>query len=71
MPAISCGDHLRGVAAHLHGRLGYAGNLMPVFFDMGQIAADKDLGVAGRIQVNVDDGATRLSVRHAQHFAQG
>ena len=56
------GDHLRGVTAHLHGRLGYSGNLAAVFFDVGQIAADKDLRMTGRIQVKVDDGAARLSV---------
>src|ERR1700722_7548837 len=65
------GDFPRGMTAHLHGRLRYAWNLTSVFFDMGQITADKNLRVAGRVQVDVDDGATAPIRWHAQHFAQG
>ncbi len=58
------------MAAHLHGRLGYAGDLAALFFDMSQVAAYKDFRMTWRIQVTVDDGAAALIRWSAQHLAQ-
>ena len=71
LPCHILGDHLCRVAAHLHGWLGYAGDLAAIFFDMGQIAAHKNLRMAGRIQVEVDDDAAPLVGRRAQHLPSG
>ena len=50
-------DALRGVAAHLHGRLGDAGNLPAILLDVPEVATDEYLRVTGRVQVAVNEHA--------------
>ena len=59
MPFEIGGDDLGDVIAHLHGRLGHAGNLVAVLLEVGQVAEDKDLGQARRIEPVVDQDAAR------------
>ena len=65
------GDAPGGVGSHLHGRLGDAGKLPAVLFHVGEVAADEDLRVAGRVEVLVDeDGASAVGLE-AQQLAEG
>ena len=59
------------VIAHLHGGLGYAGNLVAVLLEVGEVAEDEDFRQAGRIEPIVDEDAAALVDRGAQHLAEG
>src|ERR1700677_4709633 len=61
--------HLRCVAAHLHGGLGYPGNLAASLFYVRQVSADEYFLMAWRIQVEIDHNAAALVGWSAQHFA--
>src|ERR1700722_20194638 len=71
LPCNILSDHLGGVPAHLHSWLSDSWDLAAIFFYVGQIAADEDIGMIGGIQIEIDDGAAAFVGRGAQHFAQG
>jgi hypothetical protein len=69
LPSRSAAITFGGVAAHLHGGLGNAGNRMPILLKMSKIAADEDFGQPIRIQLLIDDHCAALIHGGAQHAA--
>ena len=65
-----CRDHFAHVVAHLHRRLRHSRNLVCVLLKVGQVAKDKNLRQARRIQPVIHNHASALVERRAQHFAE-
>ena len=64
------GDDFGHMIAHLHGRLGHAGNLVAVLLEMGQVAQDENFRQARRVEPVIDDHAAALVGWRAQQLAQ-
>ena len=64
-------DAFGGIDAHLHGGLGYAREHPAILFNVGEVAADEDLRMTGRVEELIDEDAAAAVDGETEKLAEG